>query len=448
MLKSGALIACMLALGVAACGDPPATRGDLPAAGGDPPAAGGGAKVAVKIDPLGAGAVVYDLHLFEQSADPRTFVEVATYLAQPATSADGSFQATFPCHVLSPGALGRIDVIARQPAIPPSLADQIQPDFGELDRSDLVRYVGNQLAWARQSLPFRCAADAPTSVHFATQVAARTGAAADLTTNLASMSVPLKDQTLAMDISTTTVAGSPVAAVELSVSTATAPLPALYVFGFGDRSLGSVNQSDSVEGAASTRSFHASWQLPAPGAPYSLNALAMLFPAGAASRVSLGDTAYVWSNSVAGGDPTALSVVDGFRLVTSGQVTDDAQHVNVGALFNCETANVPGYTSTGVLMVYANNVVSGQVNTLVPRYFIHMSNGQPVAAQAIGALDRGGGEFGVILHEVEQPQVVFAAKCGFARPGPSGGLIGACDEQSPGSGILSEYSLAELAATP
>jgi hypothetical protein len=270
----------------------------------------------------------------------------------------------------------------------------------------------------------------------------------DMLDRSAAAAVPLKDQTLAMDVSTSTVAGSPVATVELSVSTATAPLPALYVFGFGDRPLGSIHLSDSVAGAASTRAFRASWQLPAPGAPYSLNALAMLFPAGAASHITLGDTAYVWSNSVASGDPTALSVVDGFRLVTSAQVTDDAKHVNVGALFNCETANVPGYSSSGVLMVYGNDVASDQINTLGPRYYLHLSNGQPVAAQAIGALDRGGGEFAVILHEVEQPTVVFATKCGFARPAPSGGLIGACDEQSPGSGVLSEYSLAELAATP
>jgi hypothetical protein len=388
-----------------------------------------GGTVAVSVAPLGLSGVVYDIHLYEQSAaDARSFVEVATHLNQVPSAADGSFAASYPCRVLAPGAVGRVDVVAHLPSIDGAIADVVLKDFSEINPADLKNAVGEQLKFARKSRPFTCAAGQSAAVALPLEVSQRTDLAADWS----SMQVPYNGRTLQMAV-------TPGAARTVSTTLAiTAPsLPEIYAFGFSTATLLGVGQSD----AGSTRNFHADWQLPAAGTPYSLTLFAALFDP--AQPLGLGGSMYVWGTAAQpSGD---FSMVDGFRVIASGKVADGAA-TNAGLIINCETANVPNYSGTGVNLVYAKNIDAGHINMVKPIYYLHMVAGQPVPTQAIGALDLGGGEFWLIMHEVATPATVFAVKCGFARPDAAGGITGACDETAPGSGIFVEHALSELAA--
>ncbi len=393
--------------------------------------------VALSVSAQGVPGVVYDLHQYEQSpTDARTFTEVATQLNQAPTAADGSLTASLPCNVLGAGAVGRIDVIAHLPTMDGAIADAVLKDFSEIDPADLANAVGEQMKFVRQSRPFVCASGQAVPVSLALEVSQRK----DLAQDYSDMTLPLHDSTVAMAVAPN---GAGSVATDLSITAPTAgALPEIYAFGFSSASLSALTTTDSTSGTP-TRTFHAGWTLPPAGTAYSLTLFATTFDATAASPLTLGGNMYVWGTSAQADGSNKFAMVDGFRVIAAGKVTDGAS-TNAGLLINCETANVPNYTGTGINLVYSKGADAKNINPVVPIYYLHLVAQRPVPSQAIGAIDLGGGEFGLILHEVANPQTVFTAKCGFARPDPAGGLTGGCDETAPGSGVLVEHSLAEL----
>jgi hypothetical protein len=410
----------------------------LGCASSDPAPETAAASVDVQVAALGVPGVVYDVRLFEQSpGDARSFVAVATHLNQSPTAADGTFSANYPCKSLPNGGVGRVDVIAHVPTIDGAIADLVARDFGEIGEG--TEGLGGQLTFARKSQMFHCTAGKATPITFALAVSPRQ----DLAPDGSNIRLAYQAQTLELAV----VPGQArTAATQVSVTaTTSATLPQIYAFGFDTAMLTKLAVTDSVT-PKPTRTLRADWQLPAVGAKYDNASFALLFGSQPGTQLVMGDSMYIWSMSQAKDATKDRMLVDSFRVVVAGKVADGAK-TNAGMLINCQTANVMNYTGTGINLVYTKDVDPSRLNLVEQQYFIHLANGKPVASQAIGALDRGNGEFALIMHEVATPSIVFAAKCGFARPDPKGGLRASCDETAAGSGILVEYSLADIAAS-